>query len=344
MSNAPKISSKTTSRITIIGAVIGALLFFGYMSFDKAINDPVDLTDDREFTLQIKKGTTPHEVVQELEDRGLIENSFYVYMYIKYQGLGENILAGRFTLTKKMSAKEMIEAISDPANAQFTITIQEGLTISDIDEKLIELELITPGDFNTEVKNFDGWEYYDFLDQETLSQLDLPLEGYLYPDTYFLDPVEFQPHDLIYLCLDNFETKTKDLIPEIQNHSIHEIITMASIIENEVFGVEDRKMVSGILWKRLAYGWTLGADATLLYITDDREIDTEDLEIDSPYNTRKNLGLPPGPISNPSVESIEAAMYPTENDYWFYLTTLDTGEVIYAVSNEEHNVNKATYL
>lgn len=308
------------------------------------INSPVDENDDTKVSFQIKKGTSPKEITKNLEEKELIQNDFSLYLYLKFEELGEDIIAGRFLLDKTMTGKEIIETISDPANAEFIITIQEGLTIKDIDEKLVELQLTKPNDFITAVKNFDGWEYYSFLDQETLSQLEIPLEGYLYPDTYFLNPIDFQPHDLIFLTLDNFERKTEELLPEIKNHTIHEIITMGSIIENEVFGAENRKLVSGILWKRLAYGWTLGADATLLYVTEDREITTEDLELDSPYNTRKNLGLPPGPISNPSTESIESAMYPTETEYWFYLTTPDTGEVIYAISNEEHNANKAQYL
>lgn len=308
------------------------------------INTRVDATDDTKISFQIKKGTSPKEITKNLEEKGLIRNDFSLYLYLKFEELGENIIAGRFLLDKTMTGKEIIETISDPANSEFIITIQEGLTIKDIDDKLVELQLTEPNDFITAVKNFDGWEYYSFLDKETLSQLEIPLEGYLYPDTYFLDPVDFQSDDLIYLTLDNFEQKTEELLPEIKNYTTHEIITMGSIIENEVFGEKDRKLVSGILWKRLTNGWTLGADATLLYITENRKITTEDLELDSPYNTRKNLGLPPGPISNPSAESIEAAMYPTENDYWFYLTTLNTGEVIYAKSNEEHNANKAKYL
>jgi peptidoglycan lytic transglycosylase G len=338
------ISRKTTTKLTVIGSVIGALIFFGYYSYNNNINTPVDITDDTQISFQIKKGTPPKEITENLETEGLIPDSFSLYIHLKLNDLGENIIAGRFLLDKTMTAKEIITVISDPASGEFVITVQEGLTIKDIDAKLVELQLTQPNDFITAVKNFDGWEYYSFLEKETLSKLEIPLEGYLYPDTYFLDAADFQPDDLIYLSLDNFELKTADLLPELKNHTTHEIITMASIIENEVFGVEDRKQVSGILWKRLDFNWTLGADATLLYITDDREIDSEDLELDSPYNTRKNLGLPPGPISNPSVESIEAAMYPTENDYWFYLTTLDTGEVIYANSNEEHNINKSKYL
>jgi len=155
--------------------------------------------------------------------------------------------------------------------------------------------------------------------------------------------------ELIVKALNNFELKTanifaKELKVGETNRSFSEIMIMASIIENEVFGAQDRSIVSGIFWKRLDNNWQLGADATLLYIKDDRNISANDLALDSEYNTRKNIGLPPGPISNPSLESINAAMNPVESDYWFYLTTLDTGKVIYSVSNEEHNLNRGKYL
>ena len=103
-------------------------------------------------------------------------------------------------------------------------------------------------------------------------------------------------------------------------------------------------MVAGLLWKRLENNWLLGADITSIYIKDDRNITASDLESDSPYNTRKNLGLPPGPVSNPSIEAINATLNPIETPYWFYLTTLDTGEVIYSETNDEHNLNRARYL
>lgn len=327
-------------------AIIAALALatLSYFDYKTDIHSPVDKSDDNSMSFQIKKGSNLSEVASNLEEKGLIQSAFSFKIYAKLHDLDTDILAGRFLLKKSMSSKEIIELIGDPKEAEFIITIQEGLEIKDIDEKLVELKLIEPGEFTNEVKSFDGWEYYSFLDPEILKTLDLPLEGYIYPDTYFLDPVDFKPHDLIYLALDNFETKFEDLKDEIKKHSINEIITMASIIEREVFGLEDRKLVSGILWKRLESGWMIGADATLLYITDDNKISSADLEIDSPYNTRKNAGLPPGPIGNPSLESIQAAMYPTESNYWFYLTTLDTGEVIYAHSNEEHNANKVKYL
>ncbi len=333
--------------------LIAILIISGYLLYNdykKDIYTPVDINDNGNYSFQIKKGETIREIAANLEDKELIRDKDSFYLYSRLKNIGEEVIAGRFVLNKNKNVPEIIEIILDPSMAESVITIQEGLRARDIDEKLADTGLVSPGEFLNEVKNFAGYEYYDFLEPETVSHLEYPVEGYLYPDTYFLDPSDFQPHDLIYMAMDNFEKKLAEIDFEAEpskvrdTYSLKEVLTMASIIENEVFGEEDRKIVSGILWKRLENGWTLGADATLLYITEDRKITSEDLEIDSPYNTRKNKGLPPGPISNPGIESIMAAYYPVETEYWFYLTTPDTGEVIYAVTNEEHNINRDKYL
>ncbi|MBI2634791.1 endolytic transglycosylase MltG [Candidatus Peregrinibacteria bacterium] len=321
-----------------------ALSLLGFFRYLSLVQNPVDENNTTDISFQIKKGQTVKEIAKNLDEKQLIKSNLAFSIYAKLHKLDKNILAGRFILKKSMNTPQILATLSDPQKAQTVITVQEGLRIKDIDSKLAELELIETGEFTNEVKKFNGWEYYTFLNKDVLEKLELPLEGYLYPDTYFLDPNDFQPHDLIFLMLDNFEKKTAEFLPQIKRHTIHEIITIASIIENEVFGEEDRKIVSGILWKRLESGWKLDADATLLYISDDRKISGKELESSSPYNTRKLGGLPPGPISNPSLESIEASMFPEESQYWFYLTTSDTGEVIYARSNEEHNENRAKYL
>lgn len=327
-----------------IPIIVTLALLLAYIKYNSYVYSPVDKNDNTSISFQVKKGQSVKEIAANLEKKELIKSPYSFYLYAKLNRLGENLIAGRFILNKTMNTPEILKALSNPAKAEYVLTVQEGLTIKDIDQKLVDLELIKPGNFLKAVKNFNNWEKYSFLDKEKLSKLELPLEGYLYPDTYFLDPENFQPEDVISLMLNNFAKKFADLQPKIKRHTIQEIITMASIIENEVRSTQERKMVSGILWKRLESGWPIGADATLLYITDDRKIDSKDLSLDSPYNTRKNLGLPPGPICNPSKNSIEAAMYPTESEYWFYLTTLDTGKVIYSKTNEEHNANRAKYL
>jgi UPF0755 protein len=119
---------------------------------------------------------------------------------------------------------------------------------------------------------------------------------------------------------------------------------MASIVEKEVNTATDRPIVAGILWKRLDSHWQLGADATLLYLKNDNTINYQDLQENSPYNTRKNQGLPPGPICNPGLKSIEAALNPQSSAYFYYLTDPASGSVVYAATNDEQNANKAKYL
>ena len=335
---------KRNKRIYFALAFTTIFLSIVYLKYVSYIENPVDENSEETISFQIKKGSTAKEIGKNLKEKNLIKNQTAFYLYTKFNNLGEKIIAGRFLLNQSMNVKKILAAITDPKQAEFIITIQEGITLKDIDQKLVDLTLINPGKFLKAVKDFNGWQYYQFLDKKILETLASPLEGYIYPDTYFLDPADFKPEDLIYLTLDNFEKKITELPKSQSKYSFHQIITMASIIENEVRSFSDRKMVSGILWKRLENAWPLGADATLLYITNDRKITSEDLEIDSPYNTRKYAGLPPGPVSNPSIESITAAIFPEQSNYWFYLTTLDTGEVIYAETNEEHNANRKKYL
>lgn len=312
------------------------------------LKNAVDENDNTIISFDVKSGQNLKDISQKLKENDLIKSKIYFEYYTKNQNLSEKIMAGRFSLSKSQDIKSLIEKLSSPPELSI-LTIQEGLTIQDIDEKLSSQKLISEGELIEEAKNFKGYSYYPYLEENH------PLEGYLYPDTYFFDPTTFKAETMIYKSMDNFENKLKQVVPETEplsvfeaidnsGRSLNDIIIMASIIEKEVFGKTDRKIVSGILWKRLDSDWLLGADATLLYGKSNNIITKTDLETDSPYNTRKILGLPPTPISNPSLESILASLYPTKTDYWFYLNTQDTGETIYAKTNEEHNINRAKHL
>ncbi len=320
------------------------VIFVIYTRHQNNINKPISPEDEISISFQIKQGESAKTIAEKLESQGVIKSARSFNIYVKRNNLDKNFLTGRFLLNKGMNVPQIIETLSNPAKAETIITIQEGLMIRDIDKKLTEMKLTSEGDFISAIKTFNDWDKYDFLDKSKLSRLEIPLEGYIFPDTYFLNSDNFQPEELIYKALNNFERKWKTVEDQLNEHTIHEIITMASIIETEVFGEEDRKLVSGILWKRLENNWRLDADATLLYIKNDRTITKEDLQSDSPYNTRKKTGLPPGPISNPSIESINASLNPKKSDYWFYLNTKKTGETIFSKTNEEHNINRARYL
>lgn len=198
--------------------------------------------------------------------------------------------------------------------------------------------------------SYDWSEDFDFL---ATKPKNLSLEGYLFPDTYRVF-ASSSPQDIVSRLLQNFEDKlTPEMLQEIkrQGKTIHEIITMASIIEKEapLFNQtheQDAKIISGIFWNRLNIGMALQSDATLSYIFEDNKPahSGAELKVDSPYNSYLYRGLPPGPICNPGLISIKAAIYPAETDYFYFLTPLDGSRVYYAKSYQEHLNNKYKYL
>ncbi len=332
-------------RYIIIGLIILAVFcFYQYSRYQFNIETPVEPGNTSNISFVINKGENLSNIAKNLIEKDLILDLDTFKWYSKLGGFDRKVVAGRFILNKNLTIPEIVEIITNTNKSQIILTIPEGSTIIDIDKKLTDLEIITAGDFIKAVNAFDDYDKYFFLNKETINQLPHQLEGYLFPDTYYINPLNFYSENLIQLMLNNFEQKIGEDLKKEQTRSINDIITMASIVEKEVRTKKDIPIVAGILWKRLDNNWLLGADATLLYLKEDRTIDYQDLKEDSKYNTRTKGGLPPGPISNPGLESLKATLYPQDSQYWFYLTTLDTGEVIYAKSNEDHNYNKAKYL
>lgn len=212
-----------------------------------------------------------------------------------------------------------------PPPVEVKITIPEGFSVREIDSRLAEMNLITPGAFFAIAAH---------------------QEGFLFPDTYNVYAQNFDPASLVKKMRENFEEKiTAGLraAAKKQGRALAEIITMASILEKEVKTAEDYPVVADILWKRLKNGWPLQADATLLYGKSSLTITKETLKENSKYNTYKYKGLPPTPIGNPGLITIEAAISPKSSPYWFYLTDKE-GRVHYSKTNEEQNENRRKYL
>lgn len=280
-------------------------------------------------------------IAARLKQKNLIRNDLIFYLYAKQQNLGEKIKAGTFILSKKNSVPQILEILTNTGKGEIKFLIPEGFTIKEIDQKLASLELINLGEFESYTKNQFQLISNDFLISEK------NMEGFLFPDTYFINPNTFKVNDFAQRLINNFAKKA---LPEIKKQigfskrSLYEIIIMASIVEKEVHTDRDRPLIADILWRRLDNGWMLGADATILYLTSKKTITSTDLENESPYNTRKNKGLPPTPISNPGLKAIMATLNPQPNSYWYYLTPPNSTEVIYAMTNEEHNQNKKRYL
>lgn len=273
------------------------------------------LTEEKLFL--IEKGQNLFQIAKNLEKEGLIKNRFFFDFYVIIKSAQNKLQAGEYYLNPSMDIAEIAKKIISGDVAKIVVTIPEGFTVKQIEERL---GLKLPGE---------------------------NLEGFLFPDTYQF-PLRVTGEEVVKKMKDNFEKKlTKELREEIkrQGKTIFEIVTMASLLEKEVKTKEDKELVSGILWKRLKNKIPLQVDATIIYITGKKttKISIEETKIDSPYNTYKYLGLPKGPICNPGLESILAAIYPKDSDYWYYLSTPE-GKTIFSKTLEEHNLAKVRYL
>ncbi|MBI2639051.1 endolytic transglycosylase MltG [Candidatus Peregrinibacteria bacterium] len=302
----------------ILGFIIVAFAYWQLIS-------PVSFTAKEAKLFQIDGGQGLAEISENLEAKNFIRSDKIFILYAKLRGLEGNIRQGRYRLSQNMDIKTILAALTDPERGTVSVTIPEGFSVRDIDERLVSIGLILPGEFSSKA---------------------LLHEGFLFPDTYYVFSRNFDADDLIKKMQDNFSKKiTVDLMQEAEKRkrTLQEIITIASIAEKEVRTEKDYPIVTGILWKRLDHDWPLQADATLLYGKSIPIITTKELTEDSPYNTRKYKGLPPTPINNPGLATIRAAIFAEESPYWFYLTDSD-GNVHYAKSNEEHNENRRKYL
>ncbi len=289
----------------------------------------------------VERGQSLFQIAENLEKEGLIKNRFFFDFYIFLKGAQRKLQAGKYTLSPAMNIPEIGKKIIFGETLKIKVTIPEGFTLKQIKEELGE-NFQRPVLCQFSTRDFKG--EFDFLKDVPD---DASLEGFLFPDTYFLEPDQNEK-GIIQKFLINFDKKlTPDLRDEIerQGKTIFEIIIMASLIEKEVRKKEEKEVVSGILWKRLKNNIPLQVDATITYITGKKttKISIEETKIDSPYNTYKYRGLPIGPICNPGFDSILAALYPKSSDYWYYLSTPE-GKTIFSKTLQEHNIAKAKYL
>jgi len=321
------------------GVGIFALAVFLFFCFE--IYVPINPFSHETIIYTAKKGLGDEEIAKELEEMEIIRSNLFFRIYGVLSFRDGVLQAGKYSLSPNMSMYKIIKKMSRGDTVKNTITILEGWDADNVQKYLQGKGLCKEKEFLSLIEN-NYSETYSFLKDKPR---DLNLEGYIFPDTY-----EFSEDDN---CLDfletvlyNFDAKLNpELRAEIkkQNKSIFDIVVMASLIEKEVRNMEDKKIVSGILWKRLEIGMPLQLDCTINYITgkNDASALIKDTKIDSPYNTYRYKGLPKGPISNPGINSILAAIYPTQTDYLYYLSD---GKTHFSKTLEEHNIKKALYL
>jgi len=228
--------------------------------------------------------------------------------------------------------------------AEKSITLIEGWNLQEIQDYLVKKDF-TDADKLTSLKIKDYRDNYLFMAD---APANASLEGYFFPDTYRVY-ASSTIDDIVKKSLDNFEKKfSADFLMEAkrQNKSVYQILTMASILEKEVKSEDDMKIVSGVFWNRIKNGQPLESCASLAYILGQNKPQYSYAETRTPsaYNTYLNKGLPPGPICNPSLKAVRAALYPTMTDYNYFLSDPATGKTIFSKTYEEHLRNKAKYL
>jgi len=328
--------------IIIIVVLAGGFLYW------QNLNSAVDANGQKQVFV-VNKGETIRQVADNLKKENLIRSAFYFKNKI---GPNDNIKAGEYSISPKLSTKEIIKILTlgEALSREKSITIIEGWNNKEIAAYLEKNNIISSKDFIALANSPLGQWKFGFLRPDFLD--DAPkqagLEGYLFPDTYRISQGALA-EEIISKMLDNFDKKlTPEIKEEIkrQGKTIYEIVTMASIIEKEVRSTDDMKIVSGIFWDRLKNGQGLESCATLAYILgiNKTQYSLEDTKVDSPYNTYKYRGLPPGPIANSGLNAIRAAVYPEDTNYNYFLSDPATGQTIYSKTLDEHNANKNKYL
>lgn len=304
-----------------------------------------------EFTIERGMGTI--QIAELLEEKALIKNDLIFMAYLKWKEQGSRFQAGNYVITPGTSNDDLIAMFNNGdvvKEEMVRFTIPEGYTVEQLANKL-DKEGIVDGEVLLQLANQSSSADAAFIDMiSTNSEMKHALEGYLFPETYELkkgiteaDIIKTMTTQLLKKLntINNWEQDLKE-----RGLTLHELLTIASLVEREVVADHERSLVAGIIYNRLNKGQKLEIDATVQYALDQpkERLYYKDLEVKSPYNTYLIEGLPPGPICSPSLASIEAALHPESSEYFFYVTKKDgSQEHLFATTYKEHlsNIEKS---
>ncbi len=301
---------------------------------------------------EIKPGMTASQVAEELENQDIIRSAEAFLQLCRWQKAESKIVAGVYYLSPDMSSREILDALmkgTEPETVR--ITIPEGYTVQQIVDTLVDRGLGTESEYYAAMASFSAKDY-DFLKGIPSGKANgIPngknrLEGFLFPDTYFFDK-KAQPRDVIDRFLQRFNKElskeTADRLEEMKL-SVFDWVTLASVVEREAKKEEERPIIAGVFANRLKIGMPLQSCATVLYALGEVKpvLSIEDTKIDSPYNTYKYPGLPPGPIANAGSASLQAVLHQKKTDYLYFAAKPD-GSHAFAVTYQEHLRNVAKY-
>ena len=324
-----------TAILLVLITIISGIIF--YVEYQLG---PMDYFSSQTVELEVSPGSSVIQIAKKLESSGLIRQSKYFTGLTRLMGVEGKLQAGYYSFTTDMSVKDIIKKMAAGRVATTKLTIPEGLTIEEMAPVIEEETGIEAEDFLQAAKSYNP----EFTPEN--ANVDYPVEGFLFPDTYQV-PLNVDAEKLVEIMVDRFKN-----IVGLDSHvvdgrelSIYQIVTIASLLEEEAKLDVDRPKMSGVIYNRLDQGMRLQLCASVLYVMGVKKerLSLSDTKIPSPYNTYQNDGLPPGPISNPGLESIEAALNPADNDYLFYFSMPD-GTTYYSENYKEHQRKVHKYL
>ncbi len=325
-----------------------SLLFVGILGYDTFMVHPAE--DARPVTFEISSGESVRSIAKDLKHNNIIRTAFLYELYVRATGASDALQAGTFELLPGMSFVTITGVLTHAEANEIEVTFPEGLTINQMGEKISQvMPSVTQQDWKTMTGSDSPLKSSVAILAEIPKGFDL--EGYLFPDTYRFR-AEANAQIVVTQMVETLARRFAEAgvaAPEsgkLENGmSVHEVITLASILEKEVRSAEEMKNVADIFLKRMEAGMPLQADSTLSYVLGktSAELTTVDLKSDSIYNSYTHLGLPPGPISNPGMNAILAVFHPTKNG-WYYFLTDEAGVVYYGATYEQHLANKRAHL
>lgn len=297
------------------------------------ISAPIGAPDAASVGFTVEKGEGLRQVALRLADQGLIRSASGFYLIARATGTLSSIKPGQYEFSSSFSPRLILEQLVKGIVTDKAITIREGATIYEIDT-LLAREGILPVGALVAYEEASG----------------KVLEGMLFPETYRFYK-NSTTSEVVARLTDEFTRKLGPFLPPDAKYA-SDVLILASILEGEVPDANDRRVVAGLLLKRLAVGMPLQVDASICYIKQVRAeadvpcypLSPEDFERQSSYNTYINRGFPPYPISNPGVDALTAALNPLDSPYWYYLSDPETGDTIFAKTLDEHNDNRVKYL
>ena len=332
--------------------IICGLVYTGWQKVDEMFFAPTDSQNQEVVSFSVKSGSSLSAVSKNLEAAGLIHNHTVFKYMADFMGMGQKIQSGDYELTRAMSATEILDQLisGDGKPLTMKITIIPGWTVEDVANYLVEIKVLSSADeFLSLCKSGEAYNGYYFIEEVmktgTVSRRKYALEGYLSPNTYEIY-TSSSADTLIKRLLTQTEAAYLSGYDERAQElglTMDEVFTLASMIEKEA-KTSDFAKVSAVFHNRLKAGMTLGSDVTVKYASGSQKmsLNDNDLAVDSPYNTYTHKGLPVGPICNPSMDAIVAALYPDEQyvaqKYLYFCSAEpESGKLVFSKTLEEHN-------